>query len=104
MELLRIKGERRLEGSVAISGSKNAAMPVMAAALLTDQPVELLNVPNIEDIEAMARMLEHVGVIVERVDVHRWRLRTQSATSTEVGEELTGRLRASFLPPGRLLP
>ena len=59
MELLRIKGERRLEGSVAISGSKNAAMPVMAAALLTDQAVELLNVPDIEDIEAMARMLQH---------------------------------------------
>ena len=48
MELLRIRGDRRLEGRVAISGSKNAAMPVMAAALLTDQPVELRNVPDIE--------------------------------------------------------
>jgi UDP-N-acetylglucosamine 1-carboxyvinyltransferase len=57
MELLRIRGGRRLEGTVAISGSKNAALPVMAAALLTDQPVELRNVPDIEDISTMARML-----------------------------------------------
>ena len=62
MELLRIRGGRRLEGSVAISGSKNASLPVMAAALLTDQEVELGNVPDIEDISTMAQMLEHVGV------------------------------------------
>ena len=52
MELLRIRGGRRLEGNVAISGSKNAALPVMAASLLTDQQVELGNVPDIEDISA----------------------------------------------------
>src|SRR5437773_8958301 len=103
MELLRIKGERRLEGSVAISGSKNAAMPVMAAALLTDQPVELRNVPDIEDIEAMARMLGHVGVDVDRVDAHGWRLQARSVTTTQVGPELTGRMRGSFLVLGGLV-
>jgi len=62
MELLRITGGARLEGTVAISGSKNATLPIMAAALLTDQPVELVNVPDIEDIETMAEMLRHLGV------------------------------------------
>ena len=74
MELLRIRGGRRLEGSVAISGSKNASLPVMAAALLTDQEVELGNVPDIEDISTMARMLEHVGVAVTHPDTNTWRL------------------------------
>ena len=57
------------KGAVAISGSKNASLPVMAAALLTDQQVELGNVPDIEDISTMARMLEHVGVAVEHPDL-----------------------------------
>ena len=66
MELLRIIGGRRLEGAVPTSGSKNATLPVMAAALLTDEPVDLVNVPEIEDIETMAAMLRHLGVEVER--------------------------------------
>jgi len=57
VDLLRIQGGVPLTGEVRISGSKNAALPVMAAALLTDQPVELTNVPDIEDIEAMAEMI-----------------------------------------------
>ena len=83
MELLRIQGDRRLEGRIPISGSKNAALPVMAASLLTDQPIELRNVPNIEDIGSMARMLEHIGVTVRRDDVHEWELQAAAITSTE---------------------
>ena len=103
MELLRIEGKRKLEGRIPISGSKNAALPVMAASLLTDQPIELRNVPNIEDIGSMARMLEHIGVRVQRHDVHRWELQAAAITSTEVGPELSGRMRGSFLILGALV-
>lgn len=103
MELLRIEGGRRLEGRVPISGSKNATLPVMAASLLTDQALELRNVPDIEDIESMARMLEHVGVQVDRRDVHDWRLRASAIHTTAVGAELTGRMRGSFLLLGALV-
>ncbi|HEY6469041.1 MAG TPA: UDP-N-acetylglucosamine 1-carboxyvinyltransferase [Candidatus Dormibacteraeota bacterium] len=103
MELLRIRGGRRLEGTVAISGSKNAALPVMAAALLTDQPVELRNVPDIEDISTMARMLEHVGVVVEHADLHTWRLDAGSLVRTEVDADLSRRMRGSFLLLGALV-
>ena len=103
MEYLRVEGGRRLEGHVPISGSKNATLPVMAASLLTDQPVELSNVPDIEDIESMARMLEHVGVSVHRHDEHRWRLHAAHVTSTEVGPQLSRRMRGSFLLLGALV-
>jgi len=103
MDLLRISGGVRLEGRVAISGSKNATLPVMAAALLSDQPVELVNVPDIEDIDAMAQMIRHVGVEVERQDVRRWRLRADHVRSAEVGPDLTRRMRGSFLLLGALV-
>ena len=103
MELLRIRGGRRLEGSVAISGSKNASLPVMAAALLTDQEVELGNVPDIEDISTMARMLEHVGVAVSHPDTNTWRLHAGSLRTTEVDAGLSRRMRGSFLLLGALV-
>ncbi len=103
MELLRIRGGRRLEGRVAISGSKNASLPVMAAALLTDQQVELGNVPDIEDISTMATMLEHVGVAIEHPDRHTWRLCAADLRTTQVDAGLSRRMRGSFLLLGALL-
>ena len=103
MDLLRITGPQRLAGTVSISGSKNAALPVMAASLLTDQPIELGNVPDIEDIGAMATMLRHLGVSVDQVSTSQWRLHAQRVTATEVGAELTRRMRGSFLLLGALV-
>jgi UDP-N-acetylglucosamine 1-carboxyvinyltransferase len=103
MELLRITGGARLEGRVAISGSKNATLPIMAAALLTDQPVELVNVPEIEDIDTMAEMLRHLGVEVEQLGPAHWRIHAAEVRATEVGAELTRRMRGSFLLLGALL-
>ena len=103
MDLLRITGSRPLQGTVSISGSKNAALPVMAAALLTDQPVELHNVPDIEDIEAMAAMLSHLGVHVDRLSASSWRLHAARLVVTEIGAELTRRMRGSFLLFGALI-
>ena len=65
MDKFLITGGKRLEGSVAVSGAKNAALPAMAAALLTDQPVALHNVPRVRDIATMGRLLEHMQAEVE---------------------------------------
>lgn len=103
MEQLQVTGGVRLEGTVPISGSKNATLPVMAAALLTDQPVVLDNVPAIEDIETMATMLRHLGVGVDRLGRSRWRLHAERFGTHEVGAALTRRMRGSFLLLGALL-
>ncbi|MDQ6846098.1 MAG: UDP-N-acetylglucosamine 1-carboxyvinyltransferase [Candidatus Dormibacteraeota bacterium] len=103
MDLLRITGPRPLQGTVSISGSKNAALPVMAASLLTDQVLELRNVPDIEDIEAMAAMLRHLGVAVDRLSPSSWRLHAGEVRSVEVGADLTRRMRGSFLLLGALI-
>jgi len=103
MELLSITGGRRLTGAVPISGSKNATLPVMAAALLTDEPVELVNVPDIEDIETMGTMLRHLGVRVERPAPAEWRLQASTVTDSTVGAALSRRLRGSFLLLGALV-
>src|ERR1700694_1609745 len=103
MELLRIRGGRRLEGDVAISGSKNAALPVMAASLLTDQQVELGNVPDIEDISTMARLLEALGASIHAPDSHTWRLHAARLRAAEVDAGLSRRMRGSFLLLGALV-
>ncbi len=100
---LRITGAGPLRGEVAISGSKNAALPVMAASLLTEHPVELVNVPDIEDIEVMAAMLRHLGVEVERTSRNGWRLEARRVRSAEVSAALTRRMRGSFLLLGALV-
>jgi len=78
-------------------------LPVMAASLLTDQVVELRNVPDIEDIGAMALMLQHLGVDVERLSSSSWRLQARALRSIEVGADLTRRMRGSFLLFGALI-
>jgi len=103
MEQLHITGGVQLTGTLSISGSKNATLPAMAAALLTDQPVELLNVPIIEDIDTMAAMLRHLGVEVEQVGRSEWRLQAQQVESRQVGADLTRRLRGSLLLLGALV-
>jgi len=96
MDLLRIEGGARLEGVVAVSGTKNAALPVMAAALLSDEPVELVNAPDIEDIGTMAEMIRHLGVDVELVERHHWRISAGTIRSRSVGAHLSRRMRGSF--------
>ncbi len=103
MDLLRITGGRRLHGAVPTSGSKNATLPVMAAALLTDQPVDVVNVPGIEDIETMAAMLRHLGVDVEQPSPEAWRLCAATPPRSEVAAALSRRLRGSFLLLGALV-
>ena len=67
MDRIRIRGGRRLSGEIPISGAKNAALKLMAAALLTAEPLTLRNVPRLADVRAMAELLKSFGVGVEKV-------------------------------------
>ena len=105
MDQLRIRGGRRLAGEIAISGAKNAALPEMCAALLTAERVELLNVPSLNDVTTMARLLKTLGVALEtgeRGD-STLTLIADDVTSREAPYELVKTMRASILVLGPLL-
>jgi UDP-N-acetylglucosamine 1-carboxyvinyltransferase len=97
-----IHGGRPLRGEIAVSGSKNAALYTLPAALLTDEPVTLRNVPRIADIRELADICEAVGSTVE-IEGETVRMHTPSITSTAPPADLVARLRASFLMMGALL-
>ncbi len=98
-----ITGGARLGGSVRISGAKNAALPLMAAALLTPDDVYLENVPRIDDVEVQAAVLRSLGAEVEWVDEHTLRIRAAHLTGHVAPAHLVQRLRGSFLVVGALL-
>ncbi len=105
MDKLIIRGGRRLEGEVAISGAKNAALPELCAALLTDEPVTLVNVPQLHDVSTTLKLLRNLGVVAERSDADSGRVTLDAArvTSREAPYELVKTMRASILVLGPLL-
>ncbi len=102
--VLAITGGMPLRGSVTISGSKNAALPILAASLLTREDVLLSNVPDLSDIRTMVELLTALGAEVE-FDVERGQVRVRAAriTTTDAPPHLVERMRASFLVAGPLL-
>jgi UDP-N-acetylglucosamine 1-carboxyvinyltransferase len=98
-----IEGGRRLEGVVRVSGSKNAADYAIVAALLTPDECVVENVPDIEDIQYMASILERLGAEVERPRPSMIRIRASDIRSYDAPSELVVNLRASFLVMGALL-
>ncbi len=103
MDRLRVTGGVALAGSVRVSGAKNAALPAMAAALLTGEEVRLDNVPDVADVRTLARLLGDLGTACERLGRHRWALRTPEVTNPEAPWDLVRRMRASVLVLGPLL-
>jgi len=97
-----IEGGHPISGRVRASGNKNGALPILAACLLTDEPVELQNVPHIRDVETMLELLGGVGAEVGWTGPNQVRVHAQEI-SHEVDEELANRIRASFLLAGPLL-
>ena len=69
MDKLLIRGGNALQGEVLISGAKNAALPELCAALLTDQPVTLANVPHLQDVATMLKLIRNMGVTADRQDL-----------------------------------
>jgi UDP-N-acetylglucosamine 1-carboxyvinyltransferase len=103
VDKLRITGGRPLEGEVTVSGAKNAALPILCAALLTDKPLTLANVPRLMDIATMAKLLGQMGVEVERSDQGGMRLSARQISNPTAPYELVKTMRASVLVLGPLL-
>jgi UDP-N-acetylglucosamine 1-carboxyvinyltransferase len=103
MSTLLIEGGHRLEGRVAVEGNKNAALPLLAACLLTDEECVLSNVPRIGDVEVMARLLLDLGAEVDGIGTTTLRIRTPKLTTDSPDRGLVGRLRGSVLLLGPLL-
>jgi UDP-N-acetylglucosamine 1-carboxyvinyltransferase len=103
MEKLVIEGGVPLSGTIQAAGNKNAALPLLAASLLTEERVEIANVPRIRDTEAMLTLLAALGVVVERLEDNKVALTAADIPSTDVDPALAERLRASFLVAGPLL-
>ena len=98
-----IEGGRPLAGSVRAAGNKNGALPILAACLLTGEPVTLTNVPRIRDVETMMALLQALGAEAEWTDANVVRVHAADLTTHEVDDVLAERIRASFLLAGPLL-
>ena len=103
MESFVIEGGRPLRGTVRAAGNKNAALPIIAAALLTDEPVRLTNVPDIRDVETMLELVADLGVEVSGLADGSVRIQAEDVRKRELDEELCTRIRASILLAAPLL-
>ena len=103
MSTLLIEGGHRLGGRVAVEGNKNAALPLLAACLLTEDECVLSNVPRIGDVEVMARLLLDLGVEVDGIGTTTLRIRARQVKTHAPDRSLVGRLRGSVLLLGPLL-
>ncbi len=102
MDYLQIKGGGKLHGSISISGSKNAALPVIAATILSDKEVTLTNLPNVVDIRTLLKLLTMLGAKVTH-DGTNAKIDNSSINSTKAVYEIVSQMRASILVLGPLL-
>jgi UDP-N-acetylglucosamine 1-carboxyvinyltransferase len=100
MEKFVIEGGVPLQGEVIPAGNKNAALPLVAACLLTDEPVVLRNVPHIKDVEVMRHLIESLGAQVEDLDSTSWRITARDLRPADLDPDLCRRIRASILVAG----
>ncbi|MGZ8793664.1 MAG: UDP-N-acetylglucosamine 1-carboxyvinyltransferase, partial [Gaiellaceae bacterium] len=98
-----IEGGRPLQGRIRASGNKNGALPILAACLLTAEPVLLHNVPRIVDVETMIELLNDIGVDADWVGPNDVQVHAATVVKHELDQELCSRMRASFLLAGPLL-
>src|ERR1019366_1276487 len=103
MSTLLIEGGQRLSGAVEVEGTKNSALPLLAACLLTTEESVLTDVPRISDVEVMARRLLDLGAQVEGIGSTTLRVRCPEVVKDEPDGALVGRLRGSVLLLGPLL-
>ncbi len=103
MQSFVIEGGHPLAGRIRAAGNKNGALPILAACLLTDQPVTLSNVPRIRDAETMVELLAKLGAEAEWTGENEVRVHAAEIASSEIDPQLASRIRASFLLAGPLL-
>jgi len=98
-----VEGGRPLHGSITPSGNKNAALPIVAAALITDQPVTLTNVPRIRDIETLVELVRSLGVDIDWQERNTLRIHARDVRPAEIDRALSAKIRGSILLAGPLL-
>lgn len=103
MEQYVIKGGNPLYGEVEIGGAKNAALAILAAAIMTDKTVTIDNLPNVRDINVLLQAIEEIGAHVERVDIHKVKINGSFIRGVNVDNEFIRRIRASYYLIGALL-
>jgi UDP-N-acetylglucosamine 1-carboxyvinyltransferase len=106
MDKIRIRGGVSLKGDIHISGAKNAALPLMTASLLTDKPLELVNIPDLSDIASMADLLSQLGVVIDvetKADHKILRLCAKDLLSITAPYDIVRKMRASVLVLGPLV-
>ena len=103
MATLRIEGGRRLSGAITVEGNKNAALPLIAACLLTEEECVLENVPRIRDVEVLLRIIAGLGAMVKGAGTSTLRIQCKAVTTERPDPVLVGKLRGSVLLLGPLL-
>jgi UDP-N-acetylglucosamine 1-carboxyvinyltransferase len=100
MEKFIIEGRHRLSGEVVASGNKNAALPILAACLLTDKPVILNNVPEIRDMHTMKALVESLGAQITVLAPNKWQVHARDVSTARLDPEALKNIRASILLAG----
>lgn len=103
MDYLHITGGSKLHGQVQISGAKNAALPLLSAALLSNTPMKIDNLPNVADVKTLAKLLEHLGAIVSWDSPHSAQIDASHIIHTKAIYDIVRKMRASILVLGPLL-
>ncbi|RVT95278.1 UDP-N-acetylglucosamine 1-carboxyvinyltransferase [Rhodovarius crocodyli] len=103
MDRIRIRGGRSLNGTIPVSGAKNAVLALMPAALLADSPLHLSNVPDLADVATMSALLRQLGLSVEHDKAAKTLVMNGSATSNEAPYDIVRKMRASVLVLGPLV-
>lgn len=103
MEQYVIKGGNPLVGEVEIGGSKNAALPILAAALMTDETVYIENMPDVFDTNVLLKAIESIGVIVKRTGRHSVMINAGNINSVIITDENIKKIRAAYYPTGAML-
>ena len=103
MEKFIIEGGHPLSGEVIPSGNKNAALPILAACILTDEKITLRNLPDIKDVRTMRALLESLGVSIHCIDPHTWEIQAKEIQPANLDPNLCKDIRASILLAGPML-
>lgn len=97
MEYFRVKGPTKIKGTFIPNGSKNAALPIIAACFLTDQPIHLVNVPEIEDVKVMIEIAKMLGAKVEHPATHEYIIEAKEIKTSVIDPKLGGLIRTAML-------
>ncbi len=103
MEKFIIDGGIPLSGTITPSGNKNAALPILAACILTDEPVILHNVPDIQDVQNMRKLIQSLGVEIQELGNHTWQVHAKTVRPTDIDPDLCRKIRASILIAGPMV-